>query len=386
MTNKSGYKGRILGIETSCDDTCISLIETKDNQPSFKVLSNIISSQEKLHKRWGGIYPTLARREHQKNLTPILKKTLVDSKLEKKLKKKNSQPFDHFLEKDLINYKKLDSYLRSIEKPEIDAIAVTIGPGLDPSLWTGINFAKTLASCWQIPIIPINHIEAHLIISLFSFKDNLLKFTDQEILPAVALIVSGGHTQLLLMKEIGKYKMLGETRDDAAGECFDKTARILGLGYPGGPEISKKAAQWEKKRDVNDKEFLPRPMLHSKDLDFSFSGLKTAVLYKDQSVKKRTKDYLESMAYEIEESIVDVLIKKSLIALKQNDSQTLIIGGGVTANRKLRKKLNELDDVRVIMPEPGTETDNALMISVTAFFKEPQKIEEIKAQPNLNLR
>ena len=201
----------ILAIETSCDDTAIALIEVKNKK--FKILSNIVSSQIEIHKKWGGVYPSLAKREHIKNLPIVLKKAL---------------------------------------KKKPDAIAVTIGPGLEPCLWTGINFAKDLAKKLSLPVIPTNHIEAHILVNFIEKKPEL---------PAIALVVSGGHTQIILVKDIGKYKILGETRDDAAGECFDKTARILGLGYPGGPAIAKAASLCTKPGSIQ----LPRPMIHTKD-------------------------------------------------------------------------------------------------------------------------
>ncbi|MFA4998615.1 MAG: tRNA (adenosine(37)-N6)-threonylcarbamoyltransferase complex transferase subunit TsaD, partial [Candidatus Paceibacterota bacterium] len=220
----------ILGIDTSCDDTCIAILESKSG--CFKILSNIISSQVKLHQKYGGVYPALAKREHIKNLPLVFKKAQKEA-----------------------------------GGPKIDYIAVTMGPGLEPCLWQGINFAQDLANNLKLPIIPVNHIEAHILVN---FINNNLK----NVFPAVCLVISGGHTQLILMKGFGKYQILGETCDDAAGECFDKTARILGLGYPGGPLISSLA---EKDNSFSIK--LPRPMISHKNYDFSFSGLKTAVLY-----------------------------------------------------------------------------------------------------------
>ncbi len=374
---------KILGIETSCDDTCISLIKahTKNkNLVCFEILANNISSQNKIHEKWGGIYPSLARREHQKNLTLVLEKTLA--KEEKTIYKNYSQCFNDFLQKDSLLEKELSVYLKKTKKPEIDAIAVTVGPGLDPCLWTGINFAKTIACYWQIPIIPVNHIESHLIISLFSLKKNCLTPQKKNIFPAIGLIISGGHTQIVLMKSINNYTLLGETRDDAAGECFDKTARIIGLGYPGGPAIYKEA-QKLKKSDY--KIELPRPMMYSKDYDFSFSGLKTAVLYKHKSMKKKPKQYLALMAHEIQQSIIDVLYKKTTSAVKEKKVKSLIVGGGVSANKTLYNKFKEIKNIEVIFPPQGTQTDNALMTAVTGYFKKNKPLNEIKAQPNLKL-
>jgi len=375
---------KILGIETSCDDTCISLIEAeKENPFYFKVLSNIVSSQTEIHKKWGGIHPTLAKREHQENLTPLLGKTLSVLGSAKVLPKKKLKCSDSFLEKESRLSKKLLPFLEKTAKPPVDAVAVTVGPGLDPSLWTGVNFAKTISCYWKIPIIPVNHIEAHLIISLFSLEKGRL-IPRIITFPAIGLIVSGGHTQLVLIKKIGRYELIGETRDDAAGECFDKTARILGLGYPGGPAISEQARK-ESSVSVD----LPRPMIHAKNYDFSFSGLKTAVLYLCKSLpreKRVSGQYCSAIAREIEQAIIDVLFKKTLRAVKEYGVETLILGGGVVASQELQKKFKKTgDDVAVLFPPGKTQTDNALMTAVTGFFKNPLPLKKVKAAPNLRL-
>ncbi len=237
----------ILAIETSCDDTCIAIAEIRNSK--FEIRSNIVSSQVKIHAKYGGVFPSLAKREHQKNLPIVLRKALREAK-----------------------------------NPKIDVIAATVGPGLEPCLWTGINFAKELAEKMNLPIIPINHIEAHILVNFINRGSTSLKL---KIFPAICLVVSGGHTQLILMKGIGKYRILGETRDDAAGECFDKIARILRLGYPGGPVISKLAKSASDRGSTSLK--LPRPMIYQKNYDFSFSGLKTAVLYWVKNLKSEKK-------------------------------------------------------------------------------------------------
>jgi len=324
---------KIIGIETSCDDTCVSLIEKR--KASFKVLSNIVSSQIEIHKKWGGVYPTLAKREHEKNLPLVFKKAV------------------------------------KIPLSEITAVAVTVGPGLDPCLWTGINFAKKI----NLPIIPVNHIEAHLIVSFFKQKKDLIIPRKEKMFPAVGLIVSGGHTLLVLIKKINHYQLLGETRDDAAGECFDKTARLLGLSYPGGPLIASIA-----KMNPDFKVKLPRPMINTKDNDFSFSGLKTAALYR---LPLKEKKYKAAMAYEIQTAIIDVLFKKTIKAARENKVRSIIIGGGVSANKELQKRFSENKEFKVFFPSSGNETDNALMIALTGFFKKPLK--NIEAQPNLKI-
>lgn len=333
----------ILAVETSCDDTSISVLKFKKNQSKnlkFEILSNIVSSQVEIHKKYGGIYPTLARREHQKNLPILLKKALKN-------------------------------------KP--DYLAVTVGPGLEPCLWTGINFTKSLSKKWNLPIIPVNHIEAHILANWLEPSQ-----MPKKIFPAISLIVSGGHTQLILMKDIGRYKMLGETRDDAAGECFDKAARILGLGYPGGPAIADLAAKTNKSSQIK----LPRPMLYSKDYDFSFSGLKTAVLYRTRQEKLRTAKFKQAMATEIQQAIIDVLIKKTINAAKNYKVKTIIMGGGVTANKELRKQMKKATEpaFNLYLPSLKFCTDNAAMIGITAYFHQKKAVKRnISAKANLKL-
>lgn len=339
---------RILAIDTSCDDTCIAVLDDKN------ILSNIVSSQVDIHKEYGGVYPMLAKREHQKNLVPVLEKALKGM-IKKQNKKVDDSKLKNILIREQVLYKELIRFLSKHTRPDIHRIAVTIGPGLEPCLWVGINFAKALSYYWHIPIVPVNHIEGHILACLSKNP----KF------PAIALIVSGGHTQLILVKKIGKYRIIGETRDDAAGECFDKTARILGLAYPGGPEISKLAKQ-KTKTVVS----LPRPMINTNDYDFSFSGLKTAVLYKGKQDKI-------AMAKEIEQAIVDVLVKKTVRACKQYKAKSVILGGGVASNDRLRKALDW------VVPDKELCTDNAVMIGLAGYYGKPKKT--ISAQANLRL-
>ena len=361
----------ILAIETSCDDTCIALLETKGQK--LKIRNNIISSQVKIHAKYGGIYPFLAKREHQKNLPLVFKKAIKG-----------------------INVAQIDASTSSASilnnSRRIDLITVTKGPGLEPCLWTGINFAKKLAEEIKKPLIPVNHIEAHILV-------NFIGSNFQNLFPAICLVVSGGHTQLILMKEIGKYKILGETRDDAAGECFDKTARILGLGYPGGPAIEKIAAKYPAPEQVRcgaGKIHLPRPMIYQKNYDFSFSGLKTAVLYnfKNHAIKiRKSKKYIQEMCREIQQAIIDVLLSKTLKAAKKYKTKAIILGGGVTANKELRKQFKEkikkeIPYSKFCIPEAKYCTDNAVMVGITAFYhhKENKKTnKDIKAEANLKI-
>ncbi|MFH1706295.1 MAG: tRNA (adenosine(37)-N6)-threonylcarbamoyltransferase complex transferase subunit TsaD [Patescibacteria group bacterium] len=341
----------ILAIETSCDDTGVAVLKIRNQK--FKILSNIVSSQVKLHAKYGGVYPSLAKREHQKNLPIVFRKALKEAK-----------------------------------DPEINLIAVTQGPGLEPCLWIGINFAKELAKKLKKPLVPVNHIEAHILVNLV---DKNLK----DIFPAICLVVSGGHTQLILAKGTGSYRILGETRDDAAGECFDKTARILGLRYPGGPEIAVQAAK-SKAGNSKFKIVLPRPMIGQKNYDFSFSGLKTAVLYDFKNRPKKVreaKEYIQEMAFEIQQAAIDVLLKKTVKAAKDSRAKTVILGGGVSANLELQKQFKneikkELPKVQLLMPSSGMATDNAVMVGIAAYFnlKKKRGWQGISADANLRIK
>jgi len=400
---------RIIAIETSCDDTCIAIIEVFDKKkPFFKVLSSIVSSQVKIHKKWGGVYPTMAKREHQKNLTLVLEEALAKARLLQKLKfsldKKSVGVLKKILEREGDLFKKITNFFKTKGKPDIDAIALTIGPGLEPCLWSGINFAKSLSFWWNLPIIPVNHIEAHIFANWLKIsKENIkVKF------PAICLVVSGGHTQLILMGKIGSYKILGETRDDAAGECFDKVARIIGLGYPGGPVIAAEAAKFKtsnrkfqiplvKSAEDGAKQFkrvkLPRPMLTQKNYDFSFSGLKTAVLYdfKSRPVKiRRSKSYIQEISFETQQAVIDVLLNKTKKAAKNYKAKTIILGGGVVANKELRKQFQKAflkEELKLLLPEPIFSTDNAVMTGIAAYFhsSEMKNWKEVAANANLNI-
>ncbi|MFA6525345.1 MAG: tRNA (adenosine(37)-N6)-threonylcarbamoyltransferase complex transferase subunit TsaD [Patescibacteria group bacterium] len=338
----------ILGIETSCDETAASIVEYKGGV--FSVHSNIISSQIEIHAKTGGVVPEVAAREHIKNILPVVNQALVKAKVTAK---------------------------------NIDAIAVTTGPGLITSLIVGIETAKTLSHVWHKPIISINHIEAHLYANFATNK--------KVVFPLLALIVSGGHTELILMKKHRHYKLVGKTRDDAAGEAFDKVAKILKLGYPGGPVIAKLAMKG------NETAFnLPRPMINEKNHDFSFSGLKTAVLYESLSKKHnfRNKKKVADMSASFEKAAVDVLIKKTAHAAKQYNVKSVLLAGGVAANKRLRADLknelkNEIPKAKFLLPDLNYCTDNAAMIAVAGCFharkKEFTPINKIKVDPNWEL-
>ncbi|MBL7156415.1 MAG: tRNA (adenosine(37)-N6)-threonylcarbamoyltransferase complex transferase subunit TsaD [Candidatus Pacebacteria bacterium] len=398
---------KILGIETSCDETGIAIIKTLNNKrPDFEILSNIVASQVKLHQKYGGVYPALAKREHEKNLAPVLKKAL---KLARQLevgpqaqttRRGPTSTLEQIFKRHQTLLKETKKFFRKYQKPDIDIIAITVGPGLEPCLWTGINFAKALSFYWNLPIIAVNHIEAHILVNFLNQK---LKTTNYKLktnlFPAIALVVSGGHTQLILMRDFGKYKVIGETRDDAAGECYDKTARILGLSYPGGPVIAEQAEKYRGgatsfrgRSSVN----LPKPMIYSENYDFSFSGLKTAVLYdfKKRSKKvQKSEKYIQQMSYEIQKAINDVLIKKTIKAGKDFRVKTIILGGGVSANKQLRKLLakriqKEMPNTKYLIPETKYSVDNAAMIAIAGFFNQSKKTKnwkKIGAQANLRI-
>jgi len=375
----------ILGVETSCDDTCIAIIKT--NKANFEILASFVSSQEKLHAGYGGVFPSLAKREHQKNIVPLFVKSLKSAKMleknDEELDGKKIKKLEVILERNPELFIQLKAFLEKYKKPKIDEINVTIGPGLEPCLYVGVNFAKALSFYWDIKINAVHHLEGHL---LANYLDQNIKID----FPAIGLIVSGGNTQIVLMEKLGKYKIIGETRDDAAGECFDKTARLLGLGYPGGKIISELASK-AKTNDFDIK--LPRPMIYEKNLDFSFSGLKTAVLYE---TKKRTpeelksNEYREEMSKEIEDAIIEVLAKKTEKAIEKYNCKSVIIGGGVSANKKLRKAMKSIAKKRGIMffaPKPKYSADNAAMIAIISLLSPNiKKTSWNRIKPNSNLQ
>jgi len=388
---------KILAIETSCDDTGVTILEAKGGikNASFKILADTLAIQN--HSQYGGVFPMMAKKEHIKNLPILLDLALKKAKLTK-------------------------------SKKPVDAIAVTYGPGLEPCLWTGITFAQELASKWGVPIIPVNHMEGH-IFSVFgkskgSFVINKLKF------PIMSLLVSGGHTELVLTDKSLKHTIIGRTLDDAAGEAYDKVGRMLGLPYPGGPVIAKLADQERKalrfERLAEEPRFsgersiaqadepsiairqqanmragsarkpefgqsfsftFPRPMLKSKNLDFSFSGLKTAVLY---FIKDNPKTPKQKVALEFENAVVETLVYKTQKAMKEHDTQTLIVGGGVSANKYLKKELRKITKGKLLLtPTKELSRDNAIMIGMTGYLRytknknNPQKATELKAVGNL---
>ena len=338
---------RILAIETSCDETALSLMDALGGlrSPRFKIIRQTVSSQVKLHAPFGGVVPMLAKREHAKNLPLLLKKL---------------SPNTDYL---ILN---------------TDLIAVTVGPGLEPALWEGINFAKNLATKCKKPVLGVNHLDGHIYSNWIKplNKKQTIKF------PAVCLIASGGHTILTLMTSLTKWKILGATRDDAVGECFDKVARMLKLPYPGGPEIEKHAS-----RGNEDAIAFPSPMLDQKNFDFSYSGLKTSVLYYLRDHKKVNKN---EVAASFQKAAFLSLIKKSIRAAAVYRAQSVLLCGGVASSRYLRRRLaTAARRAGLSFHAPGMKlnTDNASMIAAAAYINWLQKKKplSLRADGNLNI-
>lgn len=354
---------KILSIETSCDDTAITIFEVKGGtqNATFKILSNNTNSQIETHIPHGGVYPVLAKREHEKNLPILFAQAMKDSKLEGK-------------------------------KKPIDAVMVTYGPGLEMSLWTGITFAKELATKWKVPLVPVNHMEGH-ILSVFGKDKGTFKVSKLKA-PILSLLVSGGHTQLVITKQWMDYEIIGQTLDDAVGEAFDKVARMLDLPYPGGPQISKLAESIRASQN-NDLPFkLPRPMLHSKNFDFSFSGLKTAVLYLTQKIGKVNDKTKAQIALEFENAAIECLVYKTAKAIEKYGVKTLIVSGGVAANRHLRNEMKKLvgKKIKLLFPTQILSGDNSIMIGIAGYLnyiknkKKVPNMDSIKATGSLKLK
>ncbi|MGB8816282.1 MAG: tRNA (adenosine(37)-N6)-threonylcarbamoyltransferase complex transferase subunit TsaD [Minisyncoccia bacterium] len=389
----------ILGIETSCDETAISIINSEKNgeKTLIKVLGNQLFSQIAIHAQYGGVFPMMAKRSHAENMIPLFLECLKEAKLfyeeEKELSEEKKSTIKTILEREFELAEKLLDLAKDISTPKIDAIAVTQGPGLEPALWVGLNFAKAISYLWNIPLIPTNHMEGHIFAGLMKKVNNDYEIITPE-MPTIALLISGGHTQLVLSKSLQEYEVIGETRDDAVGEAFDKVARIIGLPYPGGPQISKLADKERTESGLNaEKKWnLPRPMIHSKDLDFSFSGLKTSVLYTVKKIPELTEKIKQEIAREFEDAVVEVLSSKTRSAVEQFGAKTLVLGGGVSANKEIRTKLAKLAEeinVTFFVPEISASTDNSLMIAVAGLFnysnQKPYFGEILKADGNLKL-
>jgi len=352
-------KFTILAIETSCDETAAGVIEAKKTAANFelRVLSNVVASQIEIHKKWGGVYPELASRAHLEAMIPVLEEALEPIGGTKKL---------------------ADS---------IDAIAVTVGPGLIGSLLMGVETAQILATYYKKPVVPVNHLEGHIYASFTGKLKNSLKIAKTGIFPVLALIVSGGHTSLVLMEKHLKYKTIGQTLDDAAGEAFDKVARILGLGYPGGPLIEKLA------EGGNENAYeLPLPMVKQDNYDFSFSGLKTAVLYttKNPATGKMKKYHKADLAASFQKTVSQILTQKTIRAVKDFKPKTVILSGGVSANSHLRsffeREIRKITEAQILIPPKNLSTDNAVGIGLVGALKllkdKKTSWDKIKAQDN----
>lgn len=368
----------LLAIETSCDETAISIVKrVRGKNVRFEVLSHRILSQIDLHKQYGGVFPALAKREHAKAITQLIAEALGEAEVLVErtnayhIPNNDRKKLEALLEKEPEMMSAMKVLFEGIQKPAIDAIAVTEGPGLEPALWVGINAALALNTVWDIPIYPVNHMEGHIIAALLSQNDTFFELTDFE-LPACALLISGGHTEIAHIPRLRSYKVIGKTKDDAVGEAFDKVARMLGLPYPGGPEISRLAEQARKESIVVREDLrLPRPMLHSKDLFFSFSGLKTSVLTKVKKEGELDDKVKKMLALEFENSVTDVLVAKVKQAVYETGAKSLIIGGGVSANTHIRFALKQLADSEgfsLFIPNRNLSTDNALMIASTGLL------------------
>lgn len=329
---------KVLGIETSCDETGIAIYDGNSNQ----IISEKLFSQAAKHSDYGGVVPELASRDHVKKLIPLLSETIKES---------------------------------GINADALDGIAYTAGPGLRGPLLTGAALAQALGLGWGIPCIGVHHMEAHLLINLL--EDPAPSF------PFLTLLISGGHCLIIRADDFSEYKVLGQSRDDAVGEAFDKVAKLLDLGYPGGPKIEELATRG----DPNAFDF-PRPMTKESHLDFSFSGLKTAVLYAFRSEKDPSDTFKSDLAASFQEAVADTLFLKSQLAIAQNGLDQLVIGGGVASNKYIRKRLIEgLKGNKIFFPPINRCTDNGAMVAVTGHYRLSKKniSSDIVIRPKWNL-
>ncbi|NLB89068.1 MAG: tRNA (adenosine(37)-N6)-threonylcarbamoyltransferase complex transferase subunit TsaD [Syntrophomonadaceae bacterium] len=311
---------KILGIETSCDETAAAIV-----QDGRVILSNVVNSQISIHQQFGGVVPEVASRKHIENIALVVKTAFEEA---------------------------------GLKYDDIDAVAVTNLPGLIGALLVGVSFAKSFAYALNKPLIAVNHLHGHIYANFLEHQN--IKF------PAVCLVVSGGHTSLLLMKSETEYELIGETRDDAAGEAFDKVARFLGLGYPGGPAIQR-AAEGGQTGGLE----LPRVFLDRDDFEFSFSGLKTATMNLWKKLERRGEQNVHNMAAEFQQALVEVLVEKTIRAANKYEVQTILLAGGVAANQKLRQLMSQRaqeNNFKLYYPSLKLCTDNAAMIAGVAYY------------------
>lgn len=362
---------RILAIETSCDETAVSLVEADGAFPdaTYTLLGDALASQVETHRQYGGVFPALAKREHAQALVPLLAAVLSDAGAitgaTTEMSAATTATVHELLAREEGLADALTAYHSEHGTPEIDRIAVTVGPGLEPALWVGISFAKALAVLWDTPVVPVHHMEGHILAAVFDHeRDDALAAIG---FPALALLISGGHTEFIHLETWGRYDCIGHTRDDAVGEAYDKVARLMGLPYPGGPEVAARAKRARRETLPSFTELTP-PMLNSGDLDLSFSGLKTAVRYA-VGEQQLSKDEVAALCRDFEDAVVTVLIKKTRAALTQTGAATLIVGGGVSANEHLRTQLTSAlmdthPHITAYFPHRTLATDNSLMIAL----------------------
>ncbi|OGG03604.1 tRNA (adenosine(37)-N6)-threonylcarbamoyltransferase complex transferase subunit TsaD [Candidatus Gottesmanbacteria bacterium RBG_16_37_8] len=337
---------KILAIESSCDETAAAIIED-----GRKIISNVVASSAAMHEKTGGIIPEMAARQQVVSIIPVINETIKNLSLSR----------------------------------DIDALAVTVGPGLIGSLLVGVETAKALALLTGKKIVPVNHVLAHLYANFLEEDKNYIKPQ----FPALGLVVSGGHTELFIMEKINNLKWIGGTIDDAAGEAFDKCARILGLSFPGGPAIAAEAAKYAKSEIRNPKSEikLPRPIIGDDSFNFSFSGLKTAVL-REVNKLKETEQFnqitIVQLAYELQEAITDCLVAKTVRAAEKYKVKSILLGGGVAANKRLTEKFKS--EFRIHVPPPSLCTDNATYIAAFAYYNyHPVDWKKVSAQPSLEV-
>jgi N6-L-threonylcarbamoyladenine synthase len=315
----------VLGIESSCDETGVALVETRGSGAPL-LRAQALHSQVEMHQAYGGVVPELASRDHIRRVLPLTESVLSEA---------------------------------GIALRQLDVIAYTRGPGLAGALLVGAGVACALGAALEKPVLGVHHLEGHLLSPFLGL--------DPPAFPFIALLVSGGHTQLMQVDGVGRYELLGETIDDAAGEAFDKSAKLMGLGYPGGPALARLAEQGDPQAFK-----LPRPLLHSGNLDFSFAGLKTAVLTQSKKLGGDLQARKADLAASTQAAIVEVLVKKSLAALEQRGLDRLVVAGGVGANKSLRRELNAAcarRNLRVHYPEMDLCTDNGAMIAMAAAMR-----------------
>lgn len=345
---------KILGIETSCDETAASVVEVSADKTSVSLLSSVTATSLHLHAKTGGIIPEVAARSQMKEIIPVICAALQQAQV-----------------------------LQGSDSPAIDALAITYGPGLIGSLLVGVETAKTLSFVWEKPLIPVNHLFGHIYANWLG-QNSAEQHKELPKFPAIGLIISGGHTDIIYMKNHEHVEWLGGTRDDAAGEAFDKIGRLLDIPYPAGPTIERLAQQGDPKAYQ-----FPRPLMYDKALDFSFSGLKTAVLRAVEKLENRNGQIIADIARGTQDAIAEVIVYKTLQAAEQYDVSSIVVGGGVAANKTITERLRQeaqkkMPEVTVFVPERVLCTDNAAMIATAAAFQHTQKSwREVTANPEL---